>query len=128
MANNFHSIPIIDISLAKSPSTRPQLLQQLHHAITCVGFLYVSHHDVPHAVISDLKQALPALFALEQAAKDQVALHNSAHFLGYSQVGSETTGGVVDKREQFEFATELPDNWSEGLPLHERLKGPNQVQ
>ncbi|KKY13703.1 putative 2og-fe oxygenase [Phaeomoniella chlamydospora] len=31
-------------------------------------------------------------------------------------------------REQFEFATELPERWTEGsgLPLYERLKGPNQ--
>jgi hypothetical protein len=37
------------------------------------------------------------------------------------------TAGVEDKREQFEFATELPDSWREGHPLCERLKGPNQV-
>jgi isopenicillin N synthase-like dioxygenase len=56
-----------------------------------------------------------------------VALHNSPHFLGYSQIGSETTAGVQDQREQFEFATELPNTWSEGKPRYELLKGPNQV-
>ncbi|CAL5871423.1 uncharacterized protein PFLUO_LOCUS5673 [Penicillium psychrofluorescens] len=126
MASNFHSIPVIDLGLAKSPSTRPELLKQLHHAITCVGFLYLSNHDVSQNIISDLRGALPALFALDEATKEEVALHNSPHFLGYSQVGSETTGGVEDKREQFEFATELPNNWREGLPLYERLNGPNQ--
>jgi isopenicillin N synthase-like dioxygenase len=128
MTSNFKSIPIIDLSLEKSPVTRPKLLQELHHALTCIGFLYIKNHDVPQDVISDLKYALPTLFALDAAEKEEVALHNSPHFLGYSPVGSETTAGVADKREQFEFATELPDLWRLGLPLYERLKGPNQVQ
>lgn len=57
-----------------------------------------------------------------------MALYNSSHFLGYSQVGSETTAGVADKHEQFEFAPELPDLWRLGLPLYERLKELNQVR
>ncbi|KAI2733740.1 hypothetical protein CBS147332_755 [Penicillium roqueforti] len=126
MTSNFKSIPVIDLSLANSPLARPKLLQELHHALTCIGFLYITNHDVPQDVISDLKDALPKLFALDPAVKEEVALHNSPHFLGYSQVGSETTAGVADKREQFEFATELPDLWRAGLPLYERLKGPNQ--
>ena len=54
-----------------------------------------------------------------------MALHNSSRFLGYSQVGSKTTAGVADKREQFELAIELPDLWRLGLPLYERLQGLN---
>jgi len=127
MTYDFKSVPVIDLSLEKSPITRPKLLQELHHALTCIGFLYIKSHDVPQNVISNLKYALPTLFALDAAEKEEVALHNSPHFLGYSPVGSETTAGVADKREQFEFATELPDLWHLGLPLYERLKGPNQV-
>ncbi|KAJ5575874.1 Oxoglutarate/iron-dependent dioxygenase [Penicillium sp. DV-2018c] len=126
MTSNFKSIPVIDLSLAKSPATRPKLLQELHHALTTIGFMYIKNHDVPREIITNLKQALPKLFALDATEKDKVALHNSPHFLGYSQVGSETTAGAKDKREQFEFATELPDSWRDGLPLYERLKGPNQ--
>ncbi|KAJ5177193.1 Oxoglutarate/iron-dependent dioxygenase [Penicillium canariense] len=126
MASDFQSIPVIDLALAKSPATRPILLQQLHHALTRVGFLYVSNHDVSQEAISDLKQLLPQLFELDPRSKDEVNLHNSPHFLGYSQVGSETTAGVEDKREQFEFATELPNTWDADKPLYERLKGPNQ--
>ncbi|KAF9248222.1 hypothetical protein LCP9604111_5477 [Penicillium roqueforti] len=100
MTSNFKSIPVIDLSLANSPLTRPKLLQELHHALTCIGFLYITNHDVPQDVISDLKDALPKLFALDPAVKEEVALHNSPHFLGYSQRA--------------------------GLPLYERLKGPNQ--
>ncbi|KAI3337887.1 putative hyoscyamine 6-dioxygenase [Ustulina deusta] len=126
MTTSFASIPTIDISLASHPATRPRLLADLRHAVVDVGFLYVSNHGVPSAVISDVVSALPRLFGLDEAAKRAVALENSPHFLGYSGVGSETTGGAVDLREQFEFATELPATWREGLPLYECLRGPNQ--
>jgi isopenicillin N synthase-like dioxygenase len=127
MSSNFQSIPIIDLSLANSPATRSGLLQQLHQALIEVGFLYVSNHEVPQNVVSDLKEVLPRLFNLDLEHKEKVALYNSPHFLGYSRIGSETTAGVQDQREQFEFATELPYTWSEDKPRYERLKGPNQV-
>ncbi|KAL1961898.1 hypothetical protein VTN77DRAFT_931 [Rasamsonia byssochlamydoides] len=124
----FTSIPIIDLSLASSPTTRDQLLRQLHHALTSVGFLYVSNHGVPDKVITDLVHSLPRLFALPPDAKEEIALCNSPHFLGYSSVGAEMTAGKTDRREQVEFATELEERWKpgSGIPLYERLKGPNQ--
>jgi isopenicillin N synthase-like dioxygenase len=127
MASDFQYIPIIDLSLAESPETRPELLKQLHYALTQVGFLYVSNHGVPSETVQDLKKLLPRLFELDQEVKEKAALHNSPHFLGYSHVGAETTAGIEDKREQFEFATELLDLWRDGCPLYKRLKGPNQV-
>jgi isopenicillin N synthase-like dioxygenase len=126
MASNFQSIPVIDLLLTKPP-TRPQLLRQLRQALTEVGFLYISNHGVPQSVISDLQAVLPRLFDLDQGRKDAVALHHSPYFLGYSQVGSEKTAGREDRREQFEFATELEESWAAGRPLYERLRGPNQV-
>lgn len=123
----FSEIPTIDLSLAESPATKPELLRQLHYALVSVGFLYVSNHGVPENVISNLVNVLPQLFGLPQAAKDEIALHKSPHFLGYSSVGAETTGGKVDRREQVEFATELDVTYAPGKPLYERLRGPNQV-
>ncbi|KAI3331644.1 2OG-Fe(II) oxygenase superfamily protein [Xylariaceae sp. AK1471] len=128
MTTSFEAIPSIDLSLANDPSTLPQLLQDLRHALVDVGFLYISNHGVHSPVISDLVSELPKLFSLGKDAKRAVALENSPHFLGYSGVGSENTAGRVDLREQFEFATELTATWREGeeLPLYERLRGPNQ--
>ncbi|KAI1505260.1 hypothetical protein F5X99DRAFT_430525 [Biscogniauxia marginata] len=123
---SFDEIPTIDLSLANDASTLPRLLDSLRYALTEVGFLYVANHGVRAAAIDDLASALPGLFALDDAAKCAVALENSPHFLGYSGLGSETTAGRADRREQFEFATELPATWREGLPLCERLRGPNQ--
>ncbi|KAF6805162.1 2OG-Fe oxygenase family protein [Colletotrichum musicola] len=124
--SSFTSIPIIDLSLSSPPSTTPALLSQLRHALTEVGFLYIVNHGVPADAVADVVNALPTLFALSPEEKDEIALRNSPHFLGYSGDGSETTAGRVDRREQVEFATELEDKWEEGKPLRERLKGPNQ--
>ncbi|KAI1826437.1 2OG-Fe(II) oxygenase superfamily protein [Xylaria intraflava] len=126
MTTSFEAIPTIDLSLADDPGALPQLLKDLRHALVDIGFLYVLNHKVPSSVVSDLVSALPELFHLGEEVKSTVALENSPHFLGYSGVGSENTGGKVDLREQFEFATELTATWHEGLPLYERLRGPNQ--
>ncbi|KAI1146371.1 2OG-Fe(II) oxygenase superfamily protein [Nemania diffusa] len=126
MTTSFDTIPTIDLSLANHPTTLPQLLKDLRHALIDIGFLYVSNHGVPPPIISALVSALPGLFSLDEATKRAVALENSPHFLGYSGVGGETTGGAVDVREQFEFATELAATWREGLPLYKHLRGPNQ--
>ncbi|KAK7739816.1 hypothetical protein SLS62_011205 [Diatrype stigma] len=128
MSSSFDKIPTIDLSLVDNPETTPQLLDSLHYALTEVGFLYVSNHGVPIDVIASLVQALPTLFSQPADVKKCVAMENSPHFLGYSSVGSETTAGVSDRREQFEFATELTEVWREGLPLYERLRGPNQAR
>ncbi|KAI0852784.1 putative hyoscyamine 6-dioxygenase [Daldinia vernicosa] len=126
MATAFSEIPIIDLSRADDKSAEPSLLDSLRYALTEVGFLYVSNHGVPEVVVDGLVNALPTLFELDRDAKNSVALENSPHFLGYSGVGSENTGGKEDQREQFEFATELTAMWHPGLPLYERLRGPNQ--
>lgn len=124
---NFTEIPRLDLSLANDPSTEPQLLKQLRHALINVGFMYVENHSVSSAVTSDLQNALPKLFALPPEAKEEVALSKSPHFLGYSAEGSETTAGKADRREQFEFANELKETWREGGDLADRLRGPNAV-
>lgn len=125
--SNFSQIPILDLSLASSPSTLPSLLHDLRTALTDIGFLYVSHHGVSPSAISDLVALLPELFALPNEAKKTIALENSPHFLGYSAVGTEVTAGGRDEREQVEFATELEAVVLGEEKLWERLRGPNQV-
>ncbi|KAF4125516.1 Isopenicillin N synthase [Geosmithia morbida] len=125
-AGSFTEIPRLDLSLSRDPSTESLLLSQLRYALIDVGFLYVKNHGVPDRVISDMQKALPKLFSLPSQAKEKVALRKSPHFLGFSADGSEITAGKRDRREQFEFANELTATWTEGLPLSERLRGPNQ--
>ncbi|KAF5580243.1 epoxide hydrolase [Fusarium pseudoanthophilum] len=117
---DFTQIPIIDIS-----SPTPQTLSNLRTALTDIGFLYISNHSVPSSTISSLINILPNLFALSPQAKQEIALENSPHFLGYSAAGTETTAGKADLREQVELATEL-DKAPDDAPLYDGLRGPNQ--
>jgi isopenicillin N synthase-like dioxygenase len=128
MASSFTSIPIIDLS-PTTATDKQQQLTNLHHALTSIGFLYIRNHGVPTDAITDLVTALPHLFELPDKSKEQIALHHSPQFLGYSRVGAETTAGNPDYREQVEYATELAQTWTpeNGMPLYERLKGANQV-
>lgn len=128
LSPTFTEIPTIDLSLLDDTVTRSRLLAELRHVLKNVGFLYISNHGVSTEVIGALIDVLPTLFSLSAETKAEVALENSPHFLGYSAVGSETTAGKADSREQFEFATELRPVWRQGLPLYERLVGPNQVR
>ena len=124
---SFTSIPILDFSLTKSPKTRDTFLSQLRHALINVGFLYLSNHTVSASVIDSLLEYIPKLFALPQQAKDNIAMANSEHFLGYSRLGKELTKGKIDQREQFDFATRHVSRWKEGDPDHYRIWGPCQV-
>lgn len=130
------SLPILDLSWANDPDKKPALLQQLHHALFNIGFLYIVNHNVSLKTISDLASKLPTLFALSNEDKNALSKLNSPHFLGYSGFAEETTLGKQDLREQFDYATELPtvaacqasqDNHSRDLSkLYWQLRGPNQ--
>lgn len=127
MTVDFTSIPVIDLNEANDPATKDRVIRDLRHVLLNVGFLYIRNHGISEKAIHDLVETLPFLFNLSEDEKQEVALHNSPHFLGYSGTGTETTAGKTDGREQFEFATELEDDWFEGRPLAERLRGPNQA-
>ncbi|CAK7236709.1 hypothetical protein SBRCBS47491_009730 [Sporothrix bragantina] len=126
MTSSFAEIPTLNLSWADDSARRPQLLAQLRHALVDVGFLYISHHGVPGVVVANLVNELPNLFALPDAEKERIALHNSAQFLGYSAADTEITAGQPDRREQVEFATEHHDSWTPDQPVYDRLRGPNQ--
>ncbi|KAG4282222.1 hypothetical protein FPRO04_13343 [Fusarium proliferatum] len=119
-SQDFTQIPVIDIS-----SPTPQTLSNLRTALTDIGFLCISNHSVPTSTITSLINILPDLFSLPPEAKQEIALENSPHFLGYSAAGTETTAGKSDLREQVELATEL-ERPPHGAPLYDGLRGPNQ--
>jgi len=44
---SFNSIPILDLSLAKDPITKPKFLVDLRQALLEVGFLYLKNVGIP---------------------------------------------------------------------------------
>lgn len=111
MAEKTETIPILDLSLARDPNRRSDLLKQLYAALFDVGFLYIVNHDVPADAIVCLTSLLPDLFSLPAEQKALLTKLNTPHFLGYSGFAEDTTLGKQDLREQFDFGTELPAIW-----------------
>ena len=120
--SNFSSIPVLDYPLLHTD--RAAFLTQLRHALIHVGFLYL--RDAPVDTASVVEQ-VPRFFALQQEAKDRLAMTNNEHFLGYTKMGTEWTKGAQDWREQIDIATPHENEWKQGDPDYLRLWGPAQV-
>jgi isopenicillin N synthase-like dioxygenase len=51
---SFSTIPILDLSLAKDPATKPQFLDDLRHALLEVGFLYLKNVGISAELTQDV--------------------------------------------------------------------------
>lgn len=130
------TLPVLDLSLASSPSTKPLLLASLKSALFHTGFLYLTNHGISPAITAALASRVPVLFSLPSESKAEISMHNSPHFVGHSGFTEEETQGKKDLREQFNFGSELPVVWqskdevkereTEFTKLYWRLRGPNQ--
>lgn len=100
----FTSLPIIDLSLAKDPATKPKLLEDLRRALFQVGFLYLVGHGAEQEA-RDIMAIAPKAFNVPQEAKESVAMTRNPHFVGYTALGTEVTAQHTDIREQYDFGT-----------------------
>ncbi len=66
---SFDSIPILDLSLAKDPATKPQFLQELRHALLEVGFLYLKNVGIPAELTQKVIKEGVAFFDLLEEEK-----------------------------------------------------------
>ncbi|PIA16006.1 putative isopenicillin N synthetase [Coemansia reversa NRRL 1564] len=123
LASDFTSIPVLDLSTLQT--NRQQLLSDLQNALINVGFFYVKGHGISHRLLEELTCQTIKFFDLPLNEKLKVDKIHSPTFLGYSRQGNEITKGSKDNREQFDFANELPDAWTDNKPIYERLFGPN---
>ena len=78
-ASSFSRVPVIDIAgLGAGDAARDQAIaQELGKAAREVGFLYVTGHGVPDALLVDLRQAAERLFALPLERKMDVYIGKS---------------------------------------------------
>lgn len=82
----FQEIPILDLSLAKDDSTRPELLRQLRDALLNVGFLYIKNAGIDQELYDRVCDEGIRFFDLPQEEKFNIEMKNANSFLGYSQV------------------------------------------
>ncbi|THX92209.1 Clavaminate synthase-like protein [Aureobasidium pullulans] len=121
----FTIVPVLDLAKANNPETKPELLEELRHALMEVGFLYIKNTSIPDTLFERVKAAGTAVFDISEEEKLKTEMKNAPSFLGYSRLAAEITAGRVDQREQFDFSTEHPLP-KPGAPLYENLRAPNQ--
>lgn len=66
---SFDSIPILDLSKAKDPATKPQFLDELRHALLEVGFLYLKNVGIPEELTLKVIKEGIAFFDLPMKEK-----------------------------------------------------------
>ncbi|RUO34262.1 isopenicillin N synthase family dioxygenase [Aliidiomarina sanyensis] len=126
---NTHStvLPVLDVrDLRAGGEQKHAFLTQLAEAARTVGFFYVTGHELcrlQQQVLHKTKQ----FFALPAAQKQAVAMVNSPHFRGYTQLQGELTQGKPDRREQFDLMQEQAAvHLDPSDPQWWQLVGPNQ--
>ncbi|PGH16574.1 hypothetical protein AJ79_01680 [Helicocarpus griseus UAMH5409] len=122
---SFTSIPILDLSEARSPATKPAFLDALRHALLEVGFLYIKNTGVDAKLIEEVVVEGKRFFELPEEKKLEVEMKNKGSFLGYSRLGNEITRFKTDWREQIDLSTPHPLP-APSAPLYHNLLAPNQ--
>ncbi|KAF2798973.1 Clavaminate synthase-like protein [Melanomma pulvis-pyrius CBS 109.77] len=121
----FTHIPILPLSQALSPATKPAFLAALRSALLNVGFLYLSETGIPDALIRDVIDECRGFFELGDEEKERIEMKNEKSFLGWSRLDNETTAFNPDHREQLDLSTPHPIPGPEA-PLYHNLLAPNQ--
>ncbi|KAH0559867.1 hypothetical protein GP486_003615 [Trichoglossum hirsutum] len=86
--SSFTEIPILDLSLARSPDTKPRFLKSLRHALLEVGFLYIKNAGIEDDLVNDVIEQGKAFFDLPMEAKLEIEMKN-VHELNSFRANSE---------------------------------------
>lgn len=83
----FSHIPILPLSLALHPSTKPSFLSSLRSALLNVGFLYLSETGLPDELVGKVVRECKVFFEeLPLAEKERIEMKQERSFLGWSRV------------------------------------------
>ena len=66
---SFKSIPVLDLSQANDPATKPAFLAQLRHALMEVGFLYLKNVGIPDEEFERVIELGKAFFDIPEEEK-----------------------------------------------------------
>jgi isopenicillin N synthase-like dioxygenase len=121
---SFDAIPILDLSLSRSPETKPAFLNDLRYALLEVGFLYIKNTGIPDTLVQDVIKLGKAFFDLPLEKKLEIEMKNARSFLGYNKLGMEVTRFKIDWREQIDISTPHPVPGPDE-PLYRNLLAPN---
>ena len=86
----FTTLPILPLSRALDPDTKPQFLADLRSALLNVGFLYLSETGLPEKLVQDVITECKGFFEnLPQKEKEKIEMKNEKSFLGWSRVSRQ---------------------------------------
>ena len=83
---SFDSIPILDLSRARNPETKPAFLVDLRHALLEVGFLYISNTGIGDDLVQQVIDNGKAFFDIPEEAKLEIQMKNEKSFLGMAKL------------------------------------------
>lgn len=66
---SFTSIPILDLAQANDPSSKPEFLKQLRHALLEVGFLYLKNVGISDDLFQKVIEQGKAFFDIPEEEK-----------------------------------------------------------
>jgi isopenicillin N synthase-like dioxygenase len=123
-------LPEIDLApflAAPMSAAGRDLVLRLRDACHAPGFCYLVGHGVPRELDDAVMANARELFLLPVAERRALAIANSPHFRGYTELGGERTKGVSDWREQLDVGPEEAATVvAPGDAPWRRPRGPNQ--
>lgn len=116
-------IPIISLATEKT-----ELVKQIKHACTQVGFFYLKDHGVPIEAMKGILAAAEEFFDLPMEEKQELDFRNSKNLRGYEPYSANYVDKSLkpDVNEQFNWgydpsmdkdATEATESWSDDNPM-----------
>lgn len=84
-------VPILDIRQfdQQGPLARAEFVQGLNKAYREIGFVGITRHEIPEALIADAYRAIKAFFALPLEVKTKYEIPGSGGARGYTKFGVE---------------------------------------
>ena len=82
----FKTIPVLDLSEARSDDTKPNFLSKLRDALLTVGFLYIKGTGIEQELFDKVCNEGIQFFDLPDDEKLRMEMKNESSFLGYSRV------------------------------------------
>ena len=116
-------IPVVDISPLRDNSDPVGVARQLHQASQTLGFIYVTGHGIPEAVIDAARSNAMDFFRLPDNAKDEIVV--SGQHRGWLKQGQSKMhdNALPDLKESFIWGLEDDTGYT---PKDHPLRGDNQ--
>jgi len=127
---DFDSIPVVGIEglFSPEPGERQAVADAIGAACRDVGFLYLTDHRIPQAMIDQVYRVAESFFGLPSETKLRYDATRLQRHRGYVAIGGLAADphdqGAYDLQEAYEVSLELPDTDPDHLAGH-IMYGPN---